>query len=82
MTTAEPIPTTTWGDCPNNDCPYYGVMQYGIEPGDLCEDVHSETTSQQRGPGCDSPIRWWDRWHDGKHGFRRDPDACRGWDGE
>jgi hypothetical protein len=55
--------TTTWGDCPNNQCPFYGRMKYGIEPGDEC-------------PHCGSQLRWWDRWHDGEHHGDED-DKCR-----
>jgi len=50
---------TTWGDCPNQDCPFYGRLKYGIEPGVTCDEVHVE--------GCDSTLRWYDRWHDGEH---------------
>lgn len=72
MTTAtEPVKTTTWGDCPNSNCPWYGRMMYGVTPGETCYDTHFDAP-RERGEGCDSELRWWDRWHDGKHGSTRD----------
>lgn len=63
--------TTTWGDCPDPDCPFYGRLKYGIEPGDVCFDHNGDR-------GCWTELRWWDRWHDGKHsGSYRDEAACR-----
>lgn len=61
--------TTTWGDCPNRDCMEYGKMVYGITPGDICEP--------SKGGGCYQTLRWWDRWHDGKHYGESGLKACR-----
>jgi len=66
------VPQTTWGDCGNNRCRFYGEMQYGIEPGDTCE--HDDY-------GCGEPLRWWDRWHNGEHRGERGIDLCLGWEG-
>ena len=70
--TTEEKKTTTWGDCPNQDCPFYGRLKYGIEPGDTCSDHNGDR-------GCDSMLRWWDRWHDGEHRGERGLDLCDGW---
>lgn len=62
--------TTTWGDCPDPSCPFYGRLKYNIEPGDTCSDHNGDR-------GCWEELRWWDRWHDGKHsGYNRDEVKC------
>jgi hypothetical protein len=58
--------TTTWGDCGNNQCREYGRMIYGIDPGDECQR-------------CWEMLRWWDRWHDGKHHGESGLTQCQGW---
>ena len=61
--------TTTWGDCPNPECCHYGRMRYGIEPGEACGE-------SGKYEGCWTMLRWWDRWHDGKHYGDRGIAAC------
>jgi hypothetical protein len=63
---------TTWGDCPNPDCNFYGRMVYGIEPGDYCGQKR-EDAGLDANDYCYSELRWYDRWHDGKHsGYHRE----------
>ena len=67
--------TTTWGDCPNPECPFYGRMVYGIEPGDYCGQKR-EDKGLDASDYCYSELRWWDRWHDGKHNWRSGEAEC------